>query len=324
MHLLITGCAGFIASRVAAIAMLDGHSVTGVDNMNNAYDIRLKEWRLAQLRDKPQFHFQRLDICDAESLGSFFRQTDQFDAIINLAARAGVRESIVKPRDYVDTNITGTLNLLQICHKHDIKKFVLASSSSLYGTHNQLPYKEDYNTDCALSPYAASKKAAEVLCYSYHHLYQIDTTVLRFFTVYGPASRPDMSPFRFVQWIVEGRPVTIYGDGSQERDFTYVDDIARGTLAALRPVGFEIINLGSDHPVKIKEVVHLIEGLTGKTAQCEYKPIHPADVPATWADISRARDHLKWEPRINLQQGFENLVNWYMANREWANSIATV
>jgi nucleoside-diphosphate-sugar epimerase len=211
-----------------------------------------------------------------------------------------------------------------------ITKFVLASTSSLYGTNSPRPFREDANTDGPLSPYAASKKAAEALCYTYHFLHGIQVTVLRYFTVYGPAGRPDMSPFRFVQWISEGRPVIVYGDGQQSRDFTYVDDIARGTLAALglppsgaQPAGYEVINLGSDQPVILLEMIRRLEVLIGKEARLDFRPPHAADMRATWADIGKAERLLGWRPEVDLSEGLARLVDWYRANRDWAKDVAT-
>jgi nucleoside-diphosphate-sugar epimerase len=195
-------------------------------------------------------------------------------------------------------------------------KFVLASTSSLYGSHNLVPYREDADTNRPLSPYAASKKAAESICYTYHHLHGIDVTVFRYFTVYGPAGRPDMSVFRFVRRIAEGEPIVVFGDGKQERDFTYVDDIARGTVAGIRPMGYEVINLGGDRPVKLSEIIDRIGELTGRQPEIEYRPAHPADVPATWADISRARNMLSWSPQTSVEDGLKRSVDWYYQNRE--------
>lgn len=320
---LLTGVAGFIASKVAEFLAADGHTVVGLDNINNAYDVRLKHWRLSQLESTPGLEFHRTDICDRTGLAALWAERGPFDAVINLAARAGVRASVVDPWAYYETNVTGALNLLELCRRDGVAKFVLASTSSLYGVHNPMPFREDADTDRPFSPYAASKKAAEVMCYTYHHLYGIDVTVFRYFTVYGPAGRPDMSLFRFVQRISEGRPVTIYGDGTQSRDFTYVDDIARGTIAGLRPVGYEIINLGSDHPVALMDTVHLVEQQVGRKAELVFAPRHPADLPATWANIARAGERLGWEPSVGHVQGIANLVRWYQANREWARNVET-
>jgi nucleoside-diphosphate-sugar epimerase len=204
-----------------------------------------------------------------------------------------------------------------------VKKLVLASTSSLYGAHNPVPYGEDADTNRPLSPYAASKKAAEALCYTYHYLYGVDVTVVRYFTVFGPAGRPDMSIFRFIQWISEGRPVIVYDDGTQSRDFTYVDDIARGTIAALRPVGYSVVNLGSDRPVVLMDSLRLIEKLVGRSARIEHRPAHKADVRETWANITRAKELLGWQPEVSHEQGLGNAVQWYRDNREWARDIKT-
>ncbi len=350
LHVLVTGCAGFIGWKVTEFLLADGHVVVGVDNLNDAYDIRLKEWRLSQLQGHPNFVFHRLDITDQVALRKLFTQhasrithhasrNTSFDAVINLAARAGVRQSVENPWVYYETNVTGTLNLLELCREFGIKNFVLASTSSLYGAKNPRPFREDANTDGPLSPYAASKKAAETLCYTYHYLYGMNVIVLRYFTVYGPAGRPDMSLFRFVQWISEGRPVVVYGDGSQSRDFTYVDDIARGTIAALElltrtnsqsPISnlqspiFEIINLGSDQPVVLIDAIRVVEELVGKKANIEYKPRHPADVEATWADIRKAKRLLGWRPQVTLREGVAQLVAWYQEQQEWVRTIATL
>ncbi|MBP7691380.1 MAG: GDP-mannose 4,6-dehydratase [Anaerolineales bacterium] len=323
-HYLLTGVAGFIASQVAEVLLAAGHTVVGLDNLNDAYDVRLKEWRLRRLVGRPGFEFQAADICDRPALEQAWAAGGgAYAAVINLAARAGVRYSVENPWVYLETNTTGTLNLLELCRRAGVPKFVLASTSSLYGSHNPQPYREDADTNRPLSPYAASKKAAEVLCHAYHHLYQLDVSVVRYFTVYGPAGRPDMSLFRFVQWISEGRPVIIFGDGRQSRDFTYVEDIARGTVAALKPLGYEILNLGSDRPAPLMDLLRLIEARVGRTAQIEYRPAHPADVRATWADISKARALLNWEPAFTYERGVEALVAWYQQERAWASQLRT-
>jgi nucleoside-diphosphate-sugar epimerase len=328
-HYLVTGVAGFIAARVADMLLEDGHRVTGVDNLNDAYDVRMKEYRLNQLVGRPGFVFEKLDISDWEGLEALGRQvhngaeSTSLDAVINLAARAGVRQSVENPWVYLQTNVTGTLNLLELCRRYEIPKFILASTSSIYGANAPLPTPEDYDSDHPLQPYSASKKGAEVLCYSYHFLYGIDVTVFRYFTVYGPAARPDMVMFRFTQWIREERPVKLNGDGEQSRGFTYVDDIARGTIQGLRPLGYEIINLGGHETIKINDLIHLMESLIGKKARVEQRPAHPADMLANWANVDKAEELLGWQPRISLEEGVNKLVAWYEAERSWASQVRT-
>ena len=322
MKYFVTGCAGFIGWKVTEFLLADGHSVVGIDNLNDAYDVTIKKWRLTQLQDSPNFEFHLVDICDLTSLEPLFNS--KYDAVINLAARAGVRQSVENPWVYIDTNVTGTLNLLEMCRKSDIQKFVLASTSSLYGANNPLPFSEDADTNRPLSPYAASKKGAEALCHSYHHLYDIDITVFRFFTVYGPAGRPDMSAFRFVKWISEGKPVIVYGDGKQSsRDYTYVEDIARGVIAGLKPIGYAVINLGSDSPIVLIDTIRLIEELVGKKAKLSHQPFHPADVRATWANIQKAEELLGWKPQVSFREGITKLVEWYKENRDWVKDVPT-
>jgi nucleoside-diphosphate-sugar epimerase len=314
---LVTGCAGFIGSRVCERLLAAGHRVLGLDNLNDAYDPRLKHWRLDRLRASAGFEFRQADVADRAALPA-----GPFEAVINLAARAGVPQSVENPWVYHETNVTGTLNLLELCRRAGVRKFVLASTSSLYGKRERgAPFREEEPTDRPLSPYAASKKGAEVLAFTYHHLHGIDVSVLRYFTVYGPAGRPDMSIFRFVKWISEGRPVSVNGDGRQERDFTHVDDVARGTVLALRPTGYEVINLGSHRPVPLLDVVRLIEKETGAVAKVEHGPELSSDVPTTWADIAKARRLLDWEPHVPFEQGIRECVAWYRDNRTWAGQL---
>ncbi len=325
---LVTGASGFIASRVCEFLLDEGHAVVGVDDMNDAYDTRLKDYRLSRLEARPGFVFHKMDITRTDPLRAMFAENagggaPPFDAALNLAARAGVRQSIENPWGYFETNVTGALNLLELCKDFGVMKFVLASTSSAYGADTPAPFREDAPSDRPLSPYAASKKAAEALCHTYHHLYGIDVTVLRYFTVYGPAGRPDMSLFRFTQWIAEGMPVLVYGDGTQSRDFTYVDDIARGTIAAIKPVTYEIINLGSDEPVVLNDAIARIEALTEKKARIRHEESNTADVKATWANIEKAEKLLGWRPQVRLAEGLAHLVEWYAANRDWAKDIRT-
>jgi dTDP-glucose 4,6-dehydratase len=319
---LLTGAAGFIGSQVAASLLSLGDEVIGLDNLNQAYDVRLKHWRLERLRGTQGFDFIQGDICSREDL---FRVSDHgpFDAVLNLAARAGVRQSITDPQEFARTNVFGALNVLEFCRELGIGKFVQASTSSLYGASNQRPFREDADISRPLSPYTATKGSSELLCHTYHHLYGLDVTVLRYFTVYGPAGRPDMSIFRFIQWIAEDRPLILYGDGQQERDFTFVADIARGTVAALKPLGYEVINLGSDQPYSMLDLIHLIEGMLENPSEIQHHQTLLADMRATWADINKAKELLGWEPKVDLKSGLESTIQWYLAERDWAKDIPT-
>ena len=317
---LVTGAAGFIGSKVAESLLADGHAVVGVDDLNEAYDIRLKRWRLERIRD-PGFVFRQLDICDRDALREQVFEETAFDAAINLAARAGVRPSVAEPHAYVRTNVEGALTVLECCRKFGVGKFVQASTSAVYGAAGAAPCRENQPTDRQLSPYAASKKAAEVLCRSYHCLHGMDIAILRYFTVYGPAGRPDMSPLRFVRWIAEKQPLTVYGDGSQSRDFTYIDDVARGTTLALASSGYDVFNLGSDRPVVLLDAIRTFEQLLGEKARLVFADRHKADVSGTWANISKAKALLGWAPRIDFAEGARRLAAWYAAHRDWARTI---
>jgi len=319
MNILLTGCAGFIASKVVELLLKENNKVIGIDNLNDAYDIKLKEWRLQQLTQYRNFKFFKSDIINLNEIEPLFK-SHNFDAVINLAARAGVRYSVENPWIYTNTNINGTLNLLELCRKYNITKFILASTSSTYGE-TDLPFTENKKTDCPLSPYAASKKGAEALCYTYHYLYGIDISIPRYFTVYGPAGRPDMSYFIFIKKIKAGEEITVYGDGNQERDFTFIDDIAAGTVAALKPMEYQIINLGNNHPVKLNYIIGLIESSLHKKAKIKYLPRHPADVTATWANINKAKNILSWNPKIDIEDGIQKTVNWFEENWEWVKEI---
>ncbi len=313
-NILVTGCAGFIGWKVSQL-LLEKKKVTGIDNINNYYDPALKRWRLKTLKDNPKFSFYKLDIGNYKKLKDVFKN-NRIDAVINLAARAGVRASVENPWVYLDTNTKGTLNLLECCREFKIKKFVLASTSSIYGL-DKMPFAEDLKTDTPLAPYSATKKGAEALCYSYHYLHGLDVSVLRYFTVYGPAGRPDMSIFKFIKNMDAGKPIPVFGDGNQTRDFTYIDDIANGTVLALKPTGFEIINLGSNQPVKLKYVIKLLEKNLGKKAKIKRLPRHPADVTATWAHIQKAKKLLGWKPKTSIEKGVENTVKWFFENKKF-------
>ncbi|MEW6715935.1 MAG: NAD-dependent epimerase/dehydratase family protein [Chloroflexota bacterium] len=320
---LVTGVAGFIAARVAELLLEDGHKVVGVDDMNEAYDVRMKEHRLQRLLTMPSFTFHHLDVSDRQAVSQLAMPRSPFEAVFNLAARAGVRASLENPWVYLNTNVIGTLNLLELCRQRGIPKFILASTSSVYGANAPLPTPEDADSSHPLQPYAASKKSAEALGYSYHFLYDLDITVFRYFTVYGPAGRPDMVMFRFTQWAAEGQPVRINGDGTQSRGFTYVDDIARGTILGLRNLGYEIINLGGHEIITINELLHMIEQRVGKKAEVVHFPRHPADAFTNWANVEKAKQLLGWVPQVSLEEGVTQMVDWYNAERSWASQIKT-
>ncbi len=332
-HYIVTGVAGFIGARVAELLLDANHTVTGIDNLNDAYDVRIKQWRLQRLIDTSvhdpgrRFTFHQVDISDKTAMQEAgfgaHRKGEPVDAVINLAARAGVRQAVENPWVYVETNTTGTLNLLELCHWQGIPKFVLASTSSIYGADAPLPTAEDANSDRPLQAYAASKKGAEAMCHVYHYLYQLDVTIFRFFTVYGPAGRPDMSMFRFVQWISEGKSLRLYGDGEQSRGFTYIDDIARGVILGLKPLGYEIINLGGHETITINQLITMLEELIGQKAQVQRYPANPADMSANWANVEKARRLLGWSPQVSLKEGVANLIDWYQRERSWASQVDT-
>ncbi|MCF6277738.1 MAG: SDR family NAD(P)-dependent oxidoreductase [Anaerolineales bacterium] len=320
---LVTGAAGFIGSRVSQLLLDEGHQVIGIDNLNDAYDVRIKEFRLNFLLNEENFSFHKLNITDWEAVRAIAESRPQIDGVINLAARAGVRASTEVPFKVLGSNTTGTLSMLELCRHYGIPKIIQASTSSIYGANPPYPTPETANSDYPLQAYAASKKGAEALCHSYHHLFGVDVSILRFFTVYGPAGRPDLAMFRFVQWISEGRALHLNGDGEQSRGFTYLDDIARGIILSLKPLGYEIINLGGHEVITINDLIALTEELVGKKATIEHHPAHPADMRRNWADVSKAREMLGWQPRVNLREGMQALVDWYNQERDWAKDIKT-
>ena len=314
----VTGAAGFIASVVSTKLLESGHEVVGIDNLNDAYDITIKNWRLEKLQDYANFSFIQNDI--STSSRSWTDSFKNADSILHLAGRAGVRQSVETPHVYIESNVLGTLNVLEAVKDHNIQNIVIASTSSVYGSSLIQPYDEDSESSKVLSPYAASKKSAETLAHAYHHLYGINTQILRFFTVYGPAGRPDMSIFRFIKGISDGSEILLYGDGG-ERDFTYVDDIAEGVCKAGDLEGYNIINLGGDNPVRIKKIIELIEKYTSKSASIKVVGRDPADVPSTWANINTAKDILSWEPNVSIEVGISRTVDWYKDNYDWAKKI---
>lgn len=318
--ILLTGAAGFIAAKTAELLLDKGYKVVGIDDMNDYYDVRLKEYRLKKLYENENFTFKKINIEEISQLTPLFEEY-HFKGVINLAARAGVRYSLVDPFVYIRTNTLGTVNLLELCKQNNIEKFILASTSSLYAG-QKMPFKEDLPVNEPISIYASSKKGAEVSAYTYHYLYGMDITVLRFFTVYGPCGRPDMSIFRFIKWIDEGRAIELFGDGEQSRDFTFVDDIADGVVRAFETkTAYEIINLGGNKTHKLNYAIELIEKNLNKKAERNLKPFHKADLMATWADVTKANKLLGWQAQIPLEEGIKRSVDWYKENVDWIKDI---
>lgn len=307
---LVTGAAGFIGSKVCEFLINDGVEVIGIDNMNDYYSVKLKRERLFPLF---KMDFIEMDIENKKALDELFKK-HQFDVVFNLAARAGVRYSMENPDIYMSTNAQGTLNILECMRKYNVPKLVLASTSSLYAG-QAMPFREDLAVNTPISPYAASKKSAEVMSYTYHHLYKIDVSIVRYFTVYGPAGRPDMSPYIFAEKILMDEPLPVFGDGTQSRDFTYVDDIARGTILAAKPLGYEVINLGGgNNPKTLLEMIALLEKNLGKKANLEFGEKIGADMDITWADISKAKNLLGWEPQVSFEEGIKKLCDWHQVS----------
>lgn len=320
MRILVTGCAGFVGWKTAELLLEEGHEVVGLDNLNAYYPVPLKRWRLEQLKAYDTFRFTEGELGDMALLEGIFEKAS-IDVVVNLAARAGVRPSIEYPALYMETNAVAVVGLMQVMLKHSCRKLVLASTSSLYAG-QRAPFHEEQAVDRPLSPYAASKKAAEVMAFTYHHLHGLDVSIVRYFTVYGPAGRPDMSPLKFTHCIATGQSFPLYGDGSQCRDFTYIDDIARGTIAAMRPLGYEIINLGGGcEPVTIKGMICELEDLLGKKALIEHYPRNEADMDATSADISKAARLLDWRPQTSFKEGMSELAHWYQAESAWLGQV---
>ena len=303
MKVLVTGGAGFIGSHVVDRLLARGDRVTVVDDFNDFYDPAVKWRNVAGFANRAR-------VIDADIRAKL--PAEEFDAIIHLAARAGVRPSLAQPRLYTDVNVAGTQNLLEFARENGVKKFVFGSSSSVYGVNEKVPFSESDPIFKPISPYAATKLAGEALCHVYHHLYGLDVVCLRFFTVYGPRQRPDLAIRKFTEAILAGKPIDVFGDGSTRRDYTYIDDILQGVLAALdQPLGYEIINLGESRTVELRELVSLIEKATGKTAKVNRLPPQPGDVPVTFADISKARRLLGYDPQVPIEDGIARFVHWY-------------
>lgn len=315
MKILLTGVAGFIASHTAEKLLAAGHDVIGLDEVNDYYNVSWKQENLTRLEKYPNFSFVKADLRELTALEPIFQQNN-FDAIMNLAGRAGVRPSIADPVLYEEVNARGTLNLLEMAKKYQIKRFILASSSSVYGNQTKVPFTETDPVNEPISPYAASKKSAEMYCHVYAHLYGIKTACLRFFTVYGPNGRPDMAPYLFTEAILSGKPIKKFGTGETKRDYTYIDDIVSGVVASLKLENqFEVINLGNNSPVSLNEFIHTLEEITGLTMKLEQLPIQPGDVEVTYADISKAQKLLGYQPKTSFKEGMTKFVAWYKAQR---------
>lgn len=309
MKILVTGGAGFIGSHLVIKLIEGGHEVVVVDNLNQYYDPKLKVDRLKQFEDK--IHFEKVDITDFDSLKNVFEK-HKFDKIAHLAAQAGVRYSITHPHVYTQTNFLGTGYLYDLAVKHEVKDIVFASTSSVYGESPNTPFRESEPADRPVSIYAATKRACELLGASYHKLYGLNVTNLRFFTVYGPWGRPDMALFKFVDSILKGEAIDVYNNGDMKRDFTYVDDIVEGFIAALdKPMGYEIINLGHGEPVYLTNFIKVIEKELGKDAKMNFLPMQPGDVPVTYADNRKAKELLNFEPKVGIDEGVARFIGWY-------------
>jgi len=314
MSIMVTGGAGFIGSHVCDRLLSIGKKVVCVDNLNPYYPPKIKIKNIQHNFDNPHYVFVNLDITKKDELEQVF-MNNKIDKIIHLAARAGVRPSIEKPLWYKDTNVSGTLNLLELSKMYKIKNFIFGSSSSVYGNSQKVPFSESDNVDYPISPYAASKKACELYCYTYSHLCNLNITCLRFFTVYGPRGRPDMAPFLFTKWINNGNPIKRFGDGTSKRDYTFITDIVDGVISALgKNFKYEIINLGNSNPVELNYFIRLIEKSLNKKAKIKQFPEQPGDVPITFADVSKAKKLLGYDPKVKIEEGIPLLTHWYKDN----------
>jgi UDP-glucuronate 4-epimerase len=317
MNFLVTGGAGFIGSHVCERLLCDGHSVWAFDDLNDFYDPQFKRANLRDIQALAQpFEFFHGDLTDRAALDELFSSV-KFDQVIHLAARAGVRPSIAQPALYQRVNVEGTVNVLEAARTTGVKKITIASSSSVYGVNAKVPFSESDPIFSAVSPYAASKLACESLGHTWHHLYKMDVAMLRFFTVYGPRQRPDLAIHKFTNLIDAGRPIPVFGDGSTARDHTHISDILEGIVACTqREFGFEIFNLGESQTVKLSELISLIENALGKKAVIDRQPLQPGDVPITFADISKARAQLGYEPKVKVEKGIPLFVDWFRKNRQ--------
>ena len=329
MKILVTGAAGFIGMHVAERLLAAGHQVTGLDNLNDYYDPALKQARLARLRDRPGFGFQRLDLADGAGMRALFA-AEGFERVVHLGAQAGVRYSLTNPQVYLDSNVTGTLNVLEGCRHHGVGHLVFASTSSVYGLNTRMPFSPHHGVDHPLSLYASTKRAGELLCHNYAALFGLPVTALRFFTVYGPWGRPDMSPMLFAQKMLAGQPIDVFNGGHHRRDFTYIDDIVEGVVRACDHVAtpdpawdsaapdpatsrapYRIYNIGNQSPVELLRFIGLLEENLGVKAQMNFLPLQPGDVPDTLADCSDLERAVGFQPSTPIEEGVRRFVAWY-------------
>ncbi len=321
MRVLLTGAAGFIGSHLADRLLAEGHDVVGLDNFNDFYAPAIKERNILAASEHPRFELIRGDILDGALLEQVFSRFSP-DRVIHLAAWAGVRPSIERPALYQKVNLEGTVNLLEACRAHKVNRFVFASSSSVYGNRDEVPFRESDDVGQPISPYAATKRAGELLCYTFHHLFGLHVHCLRFFTVYGPRQRPEMAIHKFARAISHGQVVTLYGDGRSSRDYTYVDDIIDGVMASFHRVeGYRIINLGESETTPLIELVDMIGDALGQTPRLEFAPMQPGDVMRTFADIAVARNRLAYNPKVNMRVGIEHFVRWFRQQGLDRNSL---
>lgn len=331
MTILVTGCAGFIGFHLALQRLASGDTVYGVDNLNDYYDVRLKQARLDILKKHKNFNFSPIDISDREATTALFNE-NAFEKVVNLAAQAGVRYSLVNPHAYIDSNIIGFINILEGCRHNQVKHLVYASSSSVYGANTKQPFAEDEAVDHPIALYAATKKANELMAHSYSHLYNLPTTGLRFFTAYGPWGRPDMALFLFTKNILEGKPISVFNYGEMVRDFTYIDDIVTGISLAIDNIAepdptwdgnspnsatskapYRVYNIGNNNPKTVMQYIEAIEKSLGKKAIIEFEPIQPGDVPKTEANIDRIKHDLGYQPTVDVATGVGLFVDWYLS-----------
>jgi UDP-glucuronate 4-epimerase len=314
MKILVTGVAGFIGMHCAQRLLERGDEVVGIDNLSTYYSVQLKKDRLARLKN-PRFGFQHVDIANAEELNKVF-ETEKPDAVLHLAAQAGVRYSLVNPQSYVQTNLVGFANLLESCRRHPPRHLVFASSSSVYGANPNLPWSESHNVDHPVSLYAATKKSNELMAHVYNHVYGLNATGLRFFTVYGPWGRPDMSPMLFAQAITDGKPIQVFNHGDMQRDFTYIDDIVEGTIRVLdKPAPYAVYNIGNHQPVALLDYIAALERALGKEAKLDMQPMQPGDVKATYADTSALQKAVGFAPSTPLATGLARFAEWFKSYR---------